>query len=78
MGDDLGVGLGRELGAAALELGAQLGEILDDAVVDDGDAVGRMRMGVGLVRPAMGRPAGVADADGAASGSFEQPHLEIA
>src|SRR5271166_990366 len=31
--------------------------------MDDGDPVGRDRMGVGLGRQAMGRPAGVADAD---------------
>ena len=42
MGDDLGVGLGVELGALALQLLAQLAEILDDAVVHDRDA-GRWR-----------------------------------
>ncbi len=78
MSDDLGVGLGQELGAAALQLGAQLGEILDDAVVDDGDAVGRVRMGVDLVRTAVGRPAGVADADGARERLLGKPDLEVA
>ncbi len=42
---------------------AQCLEILDDAVMDDGDPVGGDRMGVGLGRQAVGRPAGVADAD---------------
>ena len=63
MRDHFAVGLGRELGALGFELAAQLAEILDDAVVHDGEAVGRVRMRVGLVRPAVGRPAGVADAD---------------
>ena len=35
--DDLGVGLGAQVHAVGGELGAQLGEVLDDAVVDDGD-----------------------------------------
>ena len=61
MGDHLGVGLGRELDALLLQLLAQLAEILDDAVVHHGDLVGRVRMGVDLVRSAVGRPAGVAD-----------------
>ena len=45
-----------------LQLFAQLLEILDDAVVHDRDLVGRVRMRVHFVRPAVGRPAGVADA----------------
>ena len=40
----------------------QFAEILDDAVVNHGDVVGRMRMRVGLIRLAMGGPAGMADA----------------
>ena len=50
MGDDFGVGLGRELDALLLQLFAQLAEILDDAVVHDRDLVGRVRMRVHLVR----------------------------
>ncbi len=78
MGDHLGVGLGHELGAAGLELGAQLGEVLDDAVVDHRDPVGRVGMGIDLVRAAVGRPAGVADADGARQRLLREPYLEIA
>ena len=52
------------LAPLALELAAQLDEILDDAVVHDRELFGGVRMGVVLGRPAMGRPAGVADADG--------------
>ena len=59
----LGVGLGLEDIAERAELAPQRLVILDDAVVDDGDPVGGDRMGVGLGRQAVGRPAGVADAD---------------
>ena len=59
----LGVGLGSEGVAEGRQLAAQRLEILDDAVMDDGDPVGRDRMGIGLGRQAMGRPVGVADAD---------------
>ena len=64
MRNDFGVGLGDEFGALGLQLAAQLDEILDDAVVHDGELFGGVRMGVVLGRPAVGRPAGVADADG--------------
>ena len=79
--DHLGVGLGGELVTAPLELVAQLLVVLDDAVVDDRQAVERdMRMGVALARDAVGGPAGVGDADLAAGGRLlegllEHPHL---
>ena len=72
------VGLGLEHRAAALQVGAQLGVVLDDAVVDHGDAVGRVRMGVALGRRAMRRPAGVADAGGAGQGLAIQRRGEVA
>ena len=59
----LGVGVGAENIAELGELAAQGLEILDDAVMDDGHPVGRDRVGVGLGRQTMGRPASVADAD---------------
>ncbi len=62
MHGDFRVGLRFEDVPLGEKLVAQLAEILDDAVVDDGDALAGMRMGVGLVRRAMRRPAGVADA----------------
>ena len=65
VGDDLGVGLGDEDMAARLQVPAQLGKVLDDPVVDHHDllvAVG-VRVGVDDGRAAMGRPAGVADAE---------------
>ena len=78
MGDDLGIGLRDEDVAERAQLAAQLVEVLDDAVVDDGDAVGGVRVGVGLVGAAVGGPAGVADADGAGERFARQQRLEIA
>lgn len=72
MQHDLGVGLGVEHRALLLELLAQLAEILDDAVVDHGNAFGRVRMGIVDGRLAVGGPAGVADAGRA----FERLGLE--
>src|SRR5262249_11032174 len=53
-------------------------EILDDAVVHDRQAVGGVRMRVALARPPVGRPARMADADGAAERLAAQPGLQIA
>ena len=57
------IGLGGEAMALGDQLLAQRLEVLDDAVVDDGDARARVRMRVGFARLAVRRPAGVADAD---------------
>ena len=65
LGHHLGVGLAFEAMAGGDQFGLQFGEVLDDAVMDHGQLVGRMRMRVDLVRPAMCRPARVSDADGA-------------
>ena len=46
MREDLGIGLALKVMAAALQLLAQLGEVLDDAVVDDGDTT--IAAGVGV------------------------------
>src|SRR6266851_1275357 len=77
MQDRLGVGFGLEDGALFLERFAQLAEILDDAAVDDGDALGGVRMGVVLSRPAMRGPAGVPDSGPACERGFAQPLLEV-
>ena len=74
MGDDLAVGLALEGAALGLHLLAQRLEILDDAVVDDRDAVDDVRVGVADGRRAVGRPAGVGDADRAG----ERRRLELA
>ncbi len=78
MGDHLGVGLRAELRALALQLLAQLAEILDDAVVHDREALGGVRMGIALGRLAVGGPAGVTDADVARERLARQHGLEIA
>ncbi len=77
MNHHLGVGLGGKLRTLALQLGAQLAEILDDAVVHHGDVLGRVRMRIGLVRLAMGGPAGMADAGVAVQRLAAQPLLEV-
>ena len=77
MQHDLGVGLGLEDRALLLQRLAQLAEILDDAVVDDGDALGRMRMRVVLGRLAVGGPAGVADAGVAGERLGFEPGFQI-
>ena len=64
--EDLGIGLALKVMAAALQLLAQLGEVLDDAVVDDGDAAVAAGVGVGVDDGglAVGGPTGVANAAG--------------
>ena len=63
MRDHFRVGLGFEAVAFALELPFELEIVLDDAVVHDHEvaAAVAVRVGVFLSRPAVGRPAGVAD-----------------
>ena len=63
MGDDLGVGLALEPALLGQQFGLQLLVVLDDAVMHHGHPVGRVRVGVVLGRAAVGRPAGMADAD---------------
>jgi hypothetical protein len=77
MQHDLGIGLGLEDRALLLEHLAQLAEILDDAVMHDGDAFGGMRMGVVLGRLAVGGPAGVTDPGMTVERGIVQPLLEI-
>jgi hypothetical protein len=64
--DDLGVGVAGQFDAAGLQLGAEPGEVLDDAVVDDRDPAvgGGVRVRVAVVGRAVGGPAGVPDAGG--------------
>ena len=61
---DLGVRLGREHVAGRLQAVAELAEVLDDAVEDDGDGLvaAGQRMGVLLGDATVRRPAGVPDA----------------
>ena len=64
VGEHLGVGVGRERHAGVLELLAQLGRVLEDAVVDHRDAPGGVQVGmrVAVARLAVRGPAGVGDA----------------
>ena len=68
MGDDFCVGIGREFGSLALKLAPQLGEVFNDAVMHHCKPLSGMRMRIGFVRSAVGRPTGVADADRSAQG----------
>src|ERR1700722_15123208 len=61
MGDDLGIGFAGEFRALLLEALPQLAKILDDAVMNNGNIVGRMGMGVIFGGLAMGGPARIAD-----------------
>src|SRR5665811_1564636 len=69
-------GLTAELGTVLDEPLAQLTEILDDAVMHHGNAVGGVRMGIVLGRPAVCRPAGVADAEIAAERLALEPDFK--
>ena len=78
---DLGIGLGGEMVSLGGELLAQRLEVLDDAVVDDGEPGRSVRMGVGDRRLAVGRPARMSDADRPAErlgGEFGLEVLELA
>ena len=76
VGDDLGVGLALEGSALGGQLGLQLGEVLDDAVVDQGHPPRTLRVGVGLRGGAVSRPAGVAHARQAVEGLLAQDLLQ--
>src|SRR5262245_19150082 len=78
MGDDLGVGIGAELRARLLQLLAQLAEILDDAVVDDGETLRGVRVRIMFGRSAVSGPAGVADSDRAGERLAHESGFEIA
>ena len=81
VGDDLGVGLAGEGVAELAQFLAQLVVVLDDAVMDDREAVIRhVRVGVAFARDTMGRPARVGDAQaalgrGLVDGVLEDPDL---
>ena len=71
VGDDFGIGLRFKSIAQTLQTLALGFEVFDNAVVHHSDAAaGNMRMGVRLGYAAVGRPAGVADADMAADALF--------
>src|SRR3972149_5211378 len=64
VGHNLGVGLGAEPVPVSLELGAELEVVLENAVVNDYQTPGAVRvwMGIGVGRAPVGGPAGGAQA----------------
>jgi len=79
VGDRLGVGLRRERVAAGFQLVPELAEVLDDPVVDHRDLPGAVlvRVGVEVVRPPVGCPAGMGEADRRMRGAIRDGRLEI-
>ena len=77
--DGLRVCLRRQDVPARLESIAQLAEVLDDPVVDDGDLAGAiaMRVSVQVVRTAVGRPAGMGEADRSMGRAVGDGGLEV-
>ena len=63
MRDHLGIGLALERPPARRQLIAQLLEIFDNAIVDERDLAGGMRMRIARCWRAVRRPAGVCNAD---------------
>jgi hypothetical protein len=62
MGDAFGVGIGGKDVALGAQIAAQAFVVLDDAVMDDGDRAGNVRVGIAFARYAVGCPACVGDA----------------
>ena len=71
-----GIGLATEFRTVLGKPFAQLAEILDDAIMRDGDTVGGVRMRVALGRLAVRRPAGMADADIAGQRLAREPFFQ--
>ena len=69
MGDHFGVGVALQRAALAAQFGAQFLVVLDDAVVHYREVLGRVRVGILLVRGAVSRPAGMRDPDCARRGA---------
>jgi hypothetical protein len=74
MGQDLGVGLRLKEVPLLLELGAEGGVVLDNPIVDESQFAGAVEVRVRVLTGdlAMGGPAGMADACGAADGVFRE------
>ena len=77
MGHHLGVGLAFEDVALGHQFGLQLGEILDDAVMDQHNPARLVRMGIGGGRSPVGGPAGVTDADRGSQRLCQQDRLQF-
>src|SRR5262249_16411622 len=77
MGNSLGVGLRSEFGALLLQLLTQLAKILDDAVMHHREPVGGVRMGVGLSRFSVRRPAGMPNPARTRERLTRKPRLQL-
>ena len=60
--NDFGVGVGGEFVTGGFKFSPQCFVVLDDAVMDDSQAIGDMRVGITLTGSAMGGPTGVGNA----------------
>ena len=79
VGEHLRVGLRAEAMAPREQAVPQVPEVLDDAVVDDRDIAGAVDVGMGVevVGPAVGRPAGVGEADRRLGRGVEQRGAQV-
>src|ERR1700733_3592007 len=77
MRDDFGVRVAREPYASRLELALQRHVVLDDAVVDDCDLAGDVRVSIGFARPAVRSPARMADPGRSLKGGLAERSVEI-
>jgi hypothetical protein len=77
MGHDFGIGFRLKCRTIIGQFFAQFLKVFDDTVMDQRQAVGRVRMGVDLVRHTMGRPAGMANAHLALKRLVGQPFIQI-
>jgi hypothetical protein len=77
MGDHLGVCFGDKARSCPLKLVTQLAMIFDDAVMNDRNAVNRVRMRVLLIWTAMGCPSRVANAYATAERFTGKSILEV-
>ncbi len=65
MGNSFGIGFRPEIVAFRLKHGAKLGEILDDAVMNDRETLGNVRMRIAFYRLTVRGPTGMPDTDDA-------------
>ena len=77
VGDDFRIGLGSEAVPKPPQTFLEREIVFDDAIVDDNHSGRVMGVGVGLRGTAVGRPAGVADAKGAAQRTFGKNLLKV-
>ena len=73
----LGIGLGNESRALSDQRFLDLGKVLDDSIMDNGNAINKMRMRIGFIWHAMRRPAGMRNPDITWQRLSRQPCLQI-